>query len=255
MENENVPDNLTQGQGQDQGSGDKAPGWYPDRASPNVQKYWDGSAWIAQRRWINAQWVNEPPPGAVGVPGVAGVAGAGTALDHAAQPYSYASASRPSAGSSPATTLSVTPAVIGLFVSSVLLIVGSLTPWITVSISALSTSASGTNSGISDLIGTNGWVTFAGGLMLLVLVFVKMINPQPLFQTLTLVIAVVVAGFAVFDLVRIIQKISQAPSFAPSFSGTPLQGLQPDINVGWGLIVLLIAALGAVACAIAEARS
>ena len=34
------------------------------RMSPNLQKYWDGSGWIAQRRWIAGQWVSEPPPGA-----------------------------------------------------------------------------------------------------------------------------------------------------------------------------------------------
>ena len=51
------------------------------------------------------------------------------------------------------------------------------------------------------------------------------------------------------------QKISQASSVAPAFSASPLRGLRPDITVGWGLIVLAIAAVGALACAIAQARS
>ena len=33
------------------GATPKAPGWYPDRASPNDQSYWDGQNWTARRRW------------------------------------------------------------------------------------------------------------------------------------------------------------------------------------------------------------
>lgn len=250
MENEEAADNRTQAHSRGQRPGDTAPGWYPDRVAPNVQRYWDGSTWIAQRRWINAQWVNEALPDTVGAAGVAG--GQATAAGYGAQPPADSPAPHPP--SRPVTTASVTPAALGVIVCSVLLIVGSFTTWITVSIAGLSTSASGTNGGISDLIGTNGWVTFAGALMLLGFACLKAVNPQPLFRTLTLVIAVVVAGFAVFDLVRIVQKVSAAPSFAPFLSGTPLQGLRPDVNVGWGLIVLVVAALGALGCAIAEAR-
>ena len=235
---ENVTDSFTQ----DRVPDDKAPGWYPDRISPNVQRYWDGTAWIAQRRWVNAQWVNEPPPVTFDATGGV-VAGSGAA------------ALRPNPTTRPVTTPALTPAAIGVFCCSVLLIVGSFTPWVTVSFAAFSGSASGTDGSISDLIGVNGWITFAGGLLLLILFCLMAINPQPLFRSLTLIVAVVVAGFAVYDLVRIVQKISQASSVAPAFSASPLRGLRPDITVGWGLIVLAIAAVGALACAIAQARS
>ena len=33
----------------------KAPGWYPDRASPSDQSYWDGQNWTAKRRWTSGQ--------------------------------------------------------------------------------------------------------------------------------------------------------------------------------------------------------
>jgi hypothetical protein len=34
----------------------KEPGWYPDRINPNVQNYWDGHGWSAQRRWEAGRW-------------------------------------------------------------------------------------------------------------------------------------------------------------------------------------------------------
>ncbi|HXA75292.1 MAG TPA: DUF2510 domain-containing protein [Acidimicrobiales bacterium] len=245
---EDVTDSFTQGRGPD----DTAPGWYPDRVSPNLQKYWDGTAWIAQRRWIGGKWMSEPPPGVT--PDPSGIAAAsGTAHGYAAGPY--ASTSRLNTGSRSVTTPTLTGSAIGLFCFSVLLIVGSFTPWVTVSIASFSASASGTDGSISDLIGVNGWITFAGALLLLILFVLMAVNPEPLYRTLTLIIGVVVAGFAVYDLVRIAQKISQASSVAPTFNASPLRGLQPDINVGWGLIVLVIAALGALVCAVVQARN
>jgi hypothetical protein len=200
-----------------------------------VQKYWDGSAWIAQRRWIDSRWVNEPPGGTADASGAASF--------------------RPSSTSRSVTTPTLTGAAIGVFCSSVLIIVGSFTPWLTISFAAFSGSASGTDGSISDLIGVNGWITFAGGLVLLIFFCLMAVSPAPLFGSITLVVAAVVAGFAVYDLVRIVQKISQASSVTPAFNASPLRGLQPDITVGWGLIVLVIAALGALAFAIVQARS
>jgi hypothetical protein len=231
------------------------PGWYPDRITPNLQKYWDGSAWIAQRRWIGGQWVSEPPPGVVPQAGVAAGGGAvpGYApAGYAGRPYVATSGASPAARSLARPTL--TGSSIGLFVCSVLVIVGSITPWITVSAVTLSVSANGTDSGISQLIGVNGWITFAGGLILLIVFCLMAIQPEPLYRTLALVVAVVVAGFAVYDLVRVVQKVSQASSVSSAVSPVA-RALQPDINVGWGLIVLALAALGAVVFAIVDTRN
>lgn len=243
-----VTESFTQGRGPDE----SAPGWYPDRISPNLQKYWDGTSWIAQRRWIGGKWVSESPPGAA--PDTSAVAaGSGTAAGYAARPY--ASASRLNMGTRSVTTPTLTGSAIGLFCFSVLLIVGSFTPWVTVSIASISASASGTDGSISDLIGVNGWITFAGALVLLILFCLIAVNGEPLYSTLALVIGVVVAGLAIYDLARIVQKISQASSVAPTFNASPLRGLQPDVDVGWGLIVLVIAALGALVCAVMQARN
>jgi hypothetical protein len=136
-------------------------------------------------------------------------------------------------------------------VSSVMLILGSFTPWITVSVASLSASINGTDTGISDLIGVNGWITFSAGILLFVLVCMVAVSDEPLFRTAAVVIALVAAGFAVYDLVRVVQKISNTPALP---SAVPVSHLA-STNVGWGLIVVVIGAAGALVCSVSEARS
>ncbi len=54
----------------------------------------------------------------------------------------------------------------------------------------------------------------------------SMISPEPLFRTVALIIAVVATGFAIYDLVRIIQKISQATPTTGSIAGRVVTGLR-----------------------------
>jgi hypothetical protein len=35
---------------------ERVPGWYPDAANPNVQRFWDGTRWSAQRVWNVRGW-------------------------------------------------------------------------------------------------------------------------------------------------------------------------------------------------------
>ena len=239
--------NVTDMSMQDRASGQKEPGWYPDAVAPNVQKYWDGTGWIAQRRWLAGQWVSEPVPGTPTLPGAAAGAAAAAAAGAGGTAGAYPGfGSRPYArppGGRSQTTSTVTFGTIGLLISSVMLIVGSLTPWITVSFAGLSISASGTDSGISSLIGVNGWITFSGGILLLVFVCMAVISADAVFRGLALVVVLVVTGFAAYDLVRIVQKISQVSPGRSTFNGAPINALQANASVGWGLIVVAIGAL------------
>ena len=179
----------------------------------------------------------------------AGTSPAGAYPGFGPRPYAAA----PVGHSQPAST--VTFGTIGLLISSVLLIVGSFTPWVTVSFAGLNISASGTNSGISDAIGVNGWITFAGGVLLLVFVCMAAVTADAVFRSLALITAVVVTGFAVYDLVRIAQKVSQASPAHPTLNGAPITAFQANASVGWGLIVVVIGALGALLCAVGQTRS
>src|SRR6185437_15586639 len=131
-------------------AGGRDPGWFPDRMNPNVQKYWDGNGWTAQRRWVAGQWQLEPLPGVPRTPagpGVAAASGSFAAPGMGAPPmdsgyYAYggrphqsrfvpptALAQRPIRTAAPVTSVSFSQAA--LLLCSVLLIVGAFTPWVT----------------------------------------------------------------------------------------------------------------------------
>ena len=141
----------------------------------------------------------------------------------------------------------VSAALGGLFVCSFLLILGSFTPWISVSIDGHGfASVAGTDSGVSQLIGVNGWITFSAGILLFILGCMIVVSGDAFFRSVALLVALAAAGFAVYDLVRILQKISQAASAASSSAFG--RALQTDNRVGWGLIVVAVGGVGALIC-------
>ena len=215
---------------------DKVAGWEPDHVNPNLQRYWDGSAWTATRRWVAGQWIDESAP----------VAHASTSSSGAAptNQNQYVRLPPPASASAVHTrhAAAVRPAVGGLLICSILLILGAFTPWLTISLAGHSTSVGGTDPGISQLIGVNGWITFSAGILLFVLACMIVVSREPLFQSVALLVALGTAGFAIYDLVRMLQKISQASSA----SSNPLNAaLQTKNYVGWGLIVTVVGACGA----------
>ena len=264
-------------------------GWHPDRINPNLQRYWDGTGWTQQRRWVARQWMIEPLPGMpAGVaPGMAppmasppGPTGSGDPAPAGAappppppgqgpaqapsqrypappaaasgaqyayqQPYAASSARRAAAR-----PVALTGTLVSLLVSSIVVIIGSFTPWLTVSVGPISQSANGSDSVTSTLIGLQGgWLTFAGGLIMLIFVVLIAVSGESNIATATLIVAVVTAGFAIYDLVRTAQKISEASNVSSLGNGP----LRPDISVGWGLIVCVIGALAAVVFAFLETR-
>jgi hypothetical protein len=144
--------------------------------------------------------------------------------------------------------------MLGVLVCSVIIIIGSLTPWVSISLAGHAFgSANGTDSSISDLIGINGWLTFAAGLILFLLVGFTAFTGERVFRLSTLGLALVTAGLAIYCLVRILQKISNVPT--PLSSHIPNGSFGIDVSVAYGLIILLIGALGAVLFAFADIRT
>ncbi len=106
-------------------------------------------------------------------------------------------------------------------------------------IADLHVSFNGIDPGVSTLIGVNGWVTFIGGILLVIFACFEMTSAEIQLAILTTLIAAVTAVFAIYDMFRIVQKISQVPSAAST-----------DVSVGWGLICVLSAAVLATLVAI-----
>jgi hypothetical protein len=209
----------------------KALGWYPSRSSPSDQMYWDGHDWTARRRWTTGKgWVV-----AGDAPEVTSPPAPGPRLS--ANPY-VAAAPRPTA-----TGFTFNVGVFLLLVCGIAVMYGSVGEWIhisgTLGIANFHVSSTGIDPGISTLIGLNGWATFIGGILLVVFACFEMTSEEQLLGVFTILIAAVTAIFAIYDMFRIVQKISQVPASVSS-----------DVSVGWGLICVLSAAVLATLIAI-----
>ena len=210
------------------GPNPKAPGWYPTRANPSDQTYWDGENWTARRRWTTGKgWVE-----AGDVPAGASATAPSARPRLSANPYAPVAA----ATRTTATGVTFNVGVLFLLVSGIALMYGSVGEWVHVTgnfgIANFHVSINGIDPGISTLIGVNGWVTFIGGVLLVIFACFAMTSEELQVAIFTAIIAGATAVFAIYDMFRIVQKISQVPAFA-----------SPDVSVGWGLICVLSASV------------
>ena len=94
-------------------------------------------------------------------------------------------------------------------------------------------SVNGIDPAISTLIGVNGWVTFIGGIVLRrSSAGFAMTSEEQVLAVFTVFVAAATMVFAIYDMFRIVQKISQV---------TDVRG--SNVSVGWGLICVLSAAV------------
>jgi hypothetical protein len=123
-----------------------------------------------------------------------------------------------------------------LLVCGIALMYGSVGAWVhlsgSVGVADLRVSLNGIDPGISTLISVNGWVTFIGGILIVIFACFEMTSEDIQLGILTTLIAGVTTVFAIYDMFRIVQKISQVPSSAGA-----------NASVGWGLICVLTAAV------------
>ncbi len=206
---------------------ERQPGWYALGSNPNEQSYWDGERWSGVRRWTSGMGWVEGGPGSPRAPAAA-------ASRLSANPYVTPPAPpSPVADRSLPATFSL--AVLLLMVSGIALMVGSVSTWIHVNgslgIADFRVSVNGIDQAITNLIGVNGWITFIGGVVLLVFGGLAISSEETLLAVLATLVSLVVLVFAIYDVFRVVQKISQLPS-----------DVNPSVSVGWGLICTLSAA-------------
>jgi hypothetical protein len=141
----------------------------------------------------------------------------------------------------------ITAGIVTLLLSAVMVIVGSVGDWATISFGPVSIGAAGTNRAIAHDYGVDGWVTFGLGIVLAILAVLMVVSAEDALRSLGILLSFLSLGFAVYFFIRIVHDVLKAHPgrFAPPGSG---------VDVGWGVIVLLIGAVGAFAGAVSEAR-
>jgi hypothetical protein len=181
-------------------NGAREPGWYSRGPNPNEQSYWDGERYGETRHWVGGQgWAEGAATGS-------GPAGSGLVLDAAlatpsprAQRVRTASASFSLGG-------------FGLIVAGVALMYGSVSTWIQSSSNpfglTISASVNGTDPSITNLIHTNGWITFIAGTVLLVFGGLLLLSEDDLFAALSFLVSLATVAVATYDVARIAQKVS-----------------------------------------------
>jgi hypothetical protein len=96
----------------------------------------------------------------------------------------------------------------------------------------------GSDSAISTAIGVNGWITFTGGVVLVLLGGLMLVSSDRSLRWLALVVSFASLGFAIFDVVRIVDGISKDRSSVSKLGAVGLK-IAGSESIGFGLILLL----------------
>ena len=219
----------------------KEPGWYPVRTNPNEQTYWDGTDWTRRRRWSAGTGWTEVGPNALATAAGPAVAVPGPRLSanpYAPHPTQTAHVVRPAPG--------VTFGGLLLILSAVAMMVGSVTTWISSSSSlsaahTVSSASSGVQDGISNLIGINGFITLIAAAIVLLFAGLMTVSDDPSVRLIGCFFSLVSLGLAIYAVVRLAQKLSA--------THTPRH---VTLNVGWGVILILGAAVIATLLSLVE---
>jgi hypothetical protein len=110
--------------------------------------------------------------------------------------------------------------------------VGSVTTWVHANVAFgqlfhLSASVTGIDTGVSSTFGINGYATFISGIVIVVLAGASMAADDGPIRQLTVVAGLTSFGFALYFVVRVLQRINEASAHGSS-------------GVGIGLILLAV---------------
>jgi hypothetical protein len=134
---------------------------------------------------------------------------------------------------------------ISLLVAGALTIVGSVTTWVSVTLFGHTISIGGTDPGISNALTISGWFTVALGIVMVVLAALLMVSSKATLRALAVTTSGLTLGFSTYYVVRVVQELSKAHAAAARFSAFG-RSLPVSEHIGWGLVLLLIAAVSAV---------
>jgi hypothetical protein len=141
-----------------------------------------------------------------------------------------------------------------LLICGIVMMVGSVTAWVSGTAFGRTFTVAGSDSAISTAIGVNGWITFTGGVVLVLLGGLMLVSSDRSLRLLALVVAFASLGFAIYDVVRILDDISKDHTSAAKLGPVGLR-IAGSESIGFGLILVLVAAVGALLATLVEMRS
>jgi hypothetical protein len=142
-----------------------------------------------------------------------------------------------------------------MMAGGIVTIVGSTLPWVSATILRHTATVAGTNHGITTAISVNGWVTIAGGAAVTLLASLMIVSGERALRWLATILSLATTGFAVYDIVRIVQKIDDAKTKAARLRAPFVGNLLGHITVGYGLIMVVAAASVAALAALLSSGS
>jgi hypothetical protein len=153
----------------------------------------------------------------------------------------------------PASKSTAAPLIVLL--AGAVMMIGSVTTWLTISFGGRSigiagTATSGGNGGLSSV---NGWFTFTGGIILLLLGGLMFASNDRSLRQLATFISFASLAYAIYDLVRILNDISHYNS-SISRIGLP-SSVSTGVDVGFGLMLVLFAGLVALVASFITVQS
>jgi hypothetical protein len=129
-----------------------------------------------------------------------------------------------------------------LFICGVLMMAGSTAAWVTTTVAGHTVSQPGIVGSGSLFTQVNGWLTFIVGTALLVLGAVMIVSKEPALRLLAFFFSLAGVGFGISYLIRILHDISKAHA-------------THNTTVGWGLIVVLVGAVGSFIAVVVDLQS
>jgi hypothetical protein len=138
-------------------------------------------------------------------------------------------------------------------VAGVVMMVGSVTTWVSVSLAGHTVSVAGTaGRATANLAKGDGWVTFSFGAVVVVMGGLGLVSKGSLLRLITSIVAMVGLGFAIYYVVHVLNAISKFHASVGEISGGAFAA---HAQIGFGLIMVLAAAAAATLAALIELRS
>lgn len=145
-------------------------------------------------------------------------------------------------------------APLALSLATIFVVIGSVSPWATLTSLAVNSNVTGTDAKITSANEfVSGQITLIAGLALLLLGGLIIFFRKPLWTSAASLLALGTCGYSVFSLIHVYHAVHRAQRFLGlTTSGHPSGG---HLAVGYGLIMVVVASGAAAVAALAHSKA